>query len=77
MQKLSENQENRLFYATHLPIGGPEVDGGHVTKKKSWVKWISPLIVLFMSDYCVILLCFSASFLFEQYYSVPKLLFLC
>ena len=33
MQKLSENQENRLFYATHLPIGGPEVDGGHVTKK--------------------------------------------
>ena len=28
-------------------------------------------------DYCVILLCFSASFLFEQYYSVPKLLFLC
>ena len=27
-----------------------------------WFKWISPIIVLFMSDYCVVLLCFSASF---------------
>ena len=33
-EKLTENQENRLFYATHIPFRGPEGGGGHVTKKK-------------------------------------------
>ena len=27
-KKLAENQENRLFYATHIPFGGPEGGGG-------------------------------------------------
>ena len=31
-KKLAENQENRLFYATLIPFGGPEGGGGHVTK---------------------------------------------
>ena len=33
-KKLAENQENRLFYATHNPFGVPEDGwGGHVTQK--------------------------------------------
>ena len=27
-KKLAENQENRLFYATHIPFGSPEGGGG-------------------------------------------------
>ena len=30
-KKLAENQENRLFYATHIPFGGPEGRGGSTT----------------------------------------------
>ena len=32
-KKLAENQENRLFYATHIPFGGPEGGGGSCDEK--------------------------------------------
>ena len=32
-KKLAENQENRLFYATHIPFGGPE-GWGVIWRKK-------------------------------------------
>ena len=32
-KKLAENQENRLFYATHIPFGGPEGGGGSYNEK--------------------------------------------
>ena len=32
-KKLAENQENRLFYATHIPFGSPEGDGGSCDEK--------------------------------------------
>ena len=35
-KKLAENQENRLFYATHIPFGGPEGGGGSCDEKISF-----------------------------------------
>ena len=32
-KKLAENQENRLFYATLIPFGGPEGGGGSCDEK--------------------------------------------
>ena len=32
-KKLAENQENRLFYATHIPFGSPEGGGGSCDEK--------------------------------------------
>ena len=37
-KKLAENQENRLFYGTLIPFGGPEGGGGSCDEKNLFFK---------------------------------------